>query len=64
MQEWSQDFHILACVLHNIIGGATSITHVLDFDLPNIATKFRDDPLKISDARVFARFSHFGLFIT
>ena len=50
MLEWSQDFHILACVLHNIIGGATSITQVHDFDLPNDPTKFNEDQSPISDA--------------
>ena len=57
-------FHILVCVLHNIIGGATSITYVLDFDLPHDPTKFREDPATFSDARVVTRFSHFRLSIT
>ena len=56
--EWSQDFHILDCVLHNIIGGATSIAHIRRFDLPHNPTKFREDPSIISDATVVTRFFH------
>ena len=56
--EWSQDFHILDCVLHNIIGGATSIAHIRRFDLPHNPTKLREDPSIISDATVLTRFFH------
>ena len=58
MPEWSQAFHILVCVLHSIIGGATSITHIRHFDLPHNPTKFHKDPSIISDARALARFFH------
>ena len=57
-------FHILVCVLHNIIGGATSITYVLDFGIPHDPTKFSEDPPTISDARMVTRFSHFRLCIS
>ena len=48
---------------HKTTGGATSTHLDQDFDLPHNPTKFHKGPSKIEEARVFARFTGFGIFI-
>ena len=61
--EFNVFLYILAYISCNTIGGATSITHVRDFCLSNIPTKFHEDPSKIKHTRVSTNFSHFDLYL-